>query len=181
MGVSKNRGFPPKRMIYIMETPINPWMIWVEKNPPFSETPISSHLHQATNRCLHHPVLDLLVGLIRWCLAGFLSRHGGRDLWGRTVYLPTCFVVDFQIVKVSKYTVPVPWILWGPGMLYFRLYTPQVYKIVQKTTNGKDLVSKNVKKNASQFTKDFLVCVTWYEKCMKPTRRDLKMHVFCRF
>ena len=32
MGVSKNRGGPPKWMVKIMENPINPWMIWGE-NP----------------------------------------------------------------------------------------------------------------------------------------------------
>ena len=39
MGVSKNRGGPPKWMVKIMESPINPWMIWGE-NPLFLETPI---------------------------------------------------------------------------------------------------------------------------------------------
>ena len=40
MGVSKNRGGPPKWMVKIMEKPIDPWMIWGE-NPLFSETSIS--------------------------------------------------------------------------------------------------------------------------------------------
>ena len=35
----KIRGGPPKWMVKIMETPINPWMIWGE-NPLFSETSI---------------------------------------------------------------------------------------------------------------------------------------------
>ena len=48
----------------------------------------------------------------------------------------------------------------------------QVYKIIQKTTNGKDLVSKNVKKQVS--SPKTLVSVTWYEKCMKPTSCDFE-------
>ncbi len=29
MDVSKNRGGPPKWMVYFMENPMNKWMIWV--------------------------------------------------------------------------------------------------------------------------------------------------------
>ena len=38
LGVSKNRGKPPKWMVYFMENPINPWMIWGE-NPIFWKQP----------------------------------------------------------------------------------------------------------------------------------------------
>ena len=38
MGVSKNRGGPPKWMVKVMENPINPWMIWGE-NPLFRKHP----------------------------------------------------------------------------------------------------------------------------------------------
>ena len=34
MGVSKNRGGPPKWMVKIMENPMNDWMIW-GKSPYF--------------------------------------------------------------------------------------------------------------------------------------------------
>jgi len=40
MGVSKNRGGPPKVMVKIMENPMNKWMIWGVSNPLFLETPI---------------------------------------------------------------------------------------------------------------------------------------------
>ena len=46
MGVSKNRGGPPKWMVKIMvPNPMNKWMIWGVKT--FLETPISSHLNSS--------------------------------------------------------------------------------------------------------------------------------------
>ena len=56
-GVSKNRG-TPKRMVKIMENPMNKWMIWEVKNPIFGLTPIlqdistiSYKLHGCTEAC----------------------------------------------------------------------------------------------------------------------------------
>jgi len=87
-----------------METPINPWMIWVEK-PPFSETPNNPIFTGNPPSMPPSPSTGSPRRADQAVPGGVLSRHGGRDLWGRTVYLPTCFVVDFQIVKVGIYTV----------------------------------------------------------------------------
>ena len=41
MDVSKNRGIlPPKWMVYLMQKPMNKFMIWGGKHPYFLETPI---------------------------------------------------------------------------------------------------------------------------------------------
>ena len=46
LGVSKNRGGPPKWMVYFMENPMNKWMIW-RVFPLFLETPIFTKLHKS--------------------------------------------------------------------------------------------------------------------------------------
>ena len=56
IGVSKYTGGPPKWMVYIMENPMNKWMIWGQ-NPLFLEKPKTTNIFMAFHGMVTLPSL----------------------------------------------------------------------------------------------------------------------------